>query len=1135
MTSITIPDSVESIGSYAFRGCSSLESITLPFVGATLNGTSNTHFGYIFGVGEYSYNDDYIPTSLKTVVITGGESIGDYAFSGCSLLESITIPDSVTSIGWCAFENCSSLTSITIPDSVTSIGEYAFYGCNNLQYNEYDNGLYLGNENNKYVVLFKAKDTNITSCSINENTRFIHSSAFYNCSSLTSITIPDSVTSIGDWAFRYCSSLTDITIPDSVTSIGERAFYNCNSLTGITIPDSVEDIGQMAFFNCRSLTSITIPDSVTSIGMEAFWGCSSLESITIPDSVTSIDSSAFYNCSSLESITVESGNSKYQSTGNCIIETESKTLILGCKTSVIPTDGSVTSIGYNAFFNCSSLTSITIPDRVIRIGYQAFYNCSSLESVTIPDSVTSIGYQAFYNCSSLTSIIVDEGNQNYASQDGILYNKAKTEFIHIPKGISGSITIPDTVTNIGDNAFRDCSSLESIVVDENNEKYASQDGILYNKDKTEFIHIPKAISDSVTIPDTVTSIGSEAFRGCSSLTSIIIPDSVTSIGEGAFSLCSSLESVYYNGTVDNWAMIEFGDSTANPLYYAKHLYINGEEVTEVNLTTATKINAYAFYNCSSLTSITIPDSVTSIGSSVFSGCSSLESITIPTIVIGCIPKDNLKTVVLTSGESIGSSAFSGCSSLESITIPDSVTSMGDAAFSGCSSLESIIILGSVTSIGSSAFYNCSSLESVYYNGTVDDWAMIEFDNYYANPLSYAKHLYINGEEATEVNLTTATKINNYAFSGCSSLESIIIPDSVTSIGSSAFYNCSSLESITIPDSVTSIGKDAFRGCSSLTSIIIGDSVTSIGSRAFEDCSSLESITIPDSVTSVDSTAFWDCSSLTSITIPDSVTSIGELAFYNCSSLEKVYSNGNINDWALIEFDNYYANPLSYAKHLYINGEEVTEVNLTTATKINNYAFSGYSSLTSITIPDSVTSIGELAFYNCSSLESVTIGEGVTSIGSSAFWGCSSLESITLPFVGGSIKTSTDIYQYPFGYIFGTSSYTGGVATTQYYYGSSTSSTTSSTYYIPSSLKTVTITGGNILYGAFYNCSSLTSVTIGEGVTSIDSSAFYYCSSLTDITYNGTIEEWNAISKDYDWNYNTSNYTIHCTDGDIAKG
>ena len=265
----------------------------------------------------------------------------------------IYIPYGVESIDYEAFLNCGGLTSIAIPDSVESIGDFAFFGCDGL----------------------------------------------------TSVAIPDSVESIGEAAFEVCYSLTSITIPNSVTSIGKEAFSNCYNLANITIPDSVESIGEAAFEECRSLTSITIPNSVESIGDSAFFGCTGLTSLTIPKSVTSIGESAFGYCSGLTSIKVDSGNVIYHSQGNCVIETANKVLLLGCKTSVIPDDGSATSIGDYAFAGCTDLANITIPESVESIGKEAFSDCSNLESIIIPDSVTRTEQYTFNECQSLEKII----------------------------------------------------------------------------------------------------------------------------------------------------------------------------------------------------------------------------------------------------------------------------------------------------------------------------------------------------------------------------------------------------------------------------------------------------------------------------------------------------------------------------------------------------------------------------------------------------------------------------------------------------------------------------------------------------------------------------------------------------------
>ena len=433
--------------------------------------------------------------------------------------------------------------------------------------------------------------------------------------------------------------------------------------------------------------------------------------------------------------------------------------------------------------NYAGLTTATIPETVTHdginysvtsIGEWAFGDCSSLTSITIPNSVTSIGDDAFYGCSSLTSITVENGNSIYDSRENCnaVIETATNTLI---AGCQNTI-IPNSVTSIGNRAFSDCSSLTSI-----------------------------------TIPNSVTSIESSAFSYCRSLTSITIPNSVTSIGYGAFSGCDALP-------------------VENNLRYADTYLVEAvdETLSTYSIKEGTKwIGDYAFYRCSALTSITIPNSVTSIGNNAFSACESLTSITIPNSVT-----------------SIGDEAFSVCFSLTSIAIPNSVTSIGDGAFSACSSLTSITIPNSVTSIGDRAFSACESLTSITIPNSV-------------------------------------TSIGDNAFWNCSSLTSITIPNSVTSIGDLAFYGCSSLSSITIPNSVTSIGYEAFCDCFSLTSITIPNSVTSIGSWAFQNCSSLTSVTIPNSVTSIGGNAFWGCESLkTVICEAIEVPELGNNVFYD---------------------------------------------------------------------------------------------------------------------------------------------------------------------------------------------------------------------------------------------------------------
>ena len=695
---------------------------------------------------------------------------------------------------------------------------------------------------------------------------------------------------------------------------------------------------------------------------------------------------------------------------------------------------------------------------VTGIKSNAFENCGSLTSVTIPDSVTSIGSYAFDGCNNLQDIYI---------------------------------------TDIG--AWCNIAGLSNLM------EYGASNKKLY---------INNELATSITIPDSVTSISYSAFRGCTGLTSITIPDSVTSIGGGAFSDCTGLTTVNWNATActsagsynslifkgcSNLATVNIGDNVKIIPHYA---FYNCTKLTSVTIPdSVTSIGEHAFSDCTGLTSVTIGNSVTSIGDYAFDGCNGLKSITIPDSVTstgnwafyntawynnqpnGLVYAGKVAykykgtmssntSIVLEEGTlGIGGGAFSDCTGLTSVTIPDSVTSIGGSAFYGCTGLTSITIPDSVTSIGGGAFYNCTGLTTVNWNATACTSAGSSIFNGCSN--------------LATVNIGDNVKIiPSYAFYNCTGLMSITIPDSVTSIGRRAFDNtlwyddqpdglvyagkvaytykgtmpsntsivleegtlgiadyafegCTGLTSITIPDSVTSIGSSAFLGCTGLTSVTIGGSVTSIGSSAFRNCTGLTRVTIPDSVTSIGEHAFQNCTGLTSITIGGSVTSIGSTAFYGCKGLTSITIPNSV-------------------------------------TSIDSYAFFYCTGLTSVTIPDSVTSIGNYAFYGCSGLTSVTIGKGVTSIGKEAFFNCTGLTSVT---IGNSVTSIGE--------------------------------------------------------SAFSGCKGLTSITIPNGVKSIGSSVFCDCTGLTSVKFNGTIEQWNAISKGSYWKYNVPATQVGCTDGTVS--
>ena len=517
---------------------------------------------------------------------------------------------------------------------------------------------------------------------------------------------------------------------------------------------------------------------------------------------------------------------------------------------------------------------------------------------------------------------------------------------------------------------------------------------------------------SVDIPSTIKTIGDSAFRGCTGLTEIVIPNSVTTVGYAAFRNCTGLVSVTIPDSVTNFSAVAFDGCNIENLTFAQgtkeiKLEMVFCEATLKNVmipNTVEVIGDYAFQNCTALTNISIPNSVKTIGKEAFRGCTGLTAIDIPNSVI-----------------SIGENAFRQCSGFTTLVIPSSVTSIGYAAFRDCTGLVSVTIPDSAA-IGASTFTGCAIKEIIFAQGT---------------------------------------KTINQGMAFCeSTLESVLIPNTVTAIGDYAFLNCVALKTISIPNTVTSIGTSAFQGCTGLTTIDIPNSVKTIGAAAFRDCTGVTSINIPNSVVSFGDGAFRGCTALTSVEIPNSVESIGYYAFYNCTGLTSLTISDSVT----------YIHPAAFT------GCSIKELIIAYGTKtVSSTIVVSKATLERIDIPSGVTTIGDGAFNGCAALTSIEIPGTVTSIGDSAFRGCTGLTELVIPTSVATI---------------GANAFRGCTGLT--------------TIAIPNGVKTI---GEN----AFAYCDKLVSIAIANSVTAIEADAFRGCTGLICVFYAGSSTNMSKIT------------------------
>ncbi len=666
------------------------------------------------------------------------------------------------------------------------------------------------------------------------------------------------------------------------------------------------------------------------------------------------------------------------------------------------------------------------------------------------------------------------------------------------------------------------------------------DTLIYSlsEDKTYYIvnGLNKEAED-VVIPATykdlpVKEIAQSAFG--EGIKSVTIPESITRIGKNAFLYCMDLETVYIKDLAA-WCNVSFGSVSANPLFKASKFYLSDELVADLVIPeTVDGINSGAFYGASTITSLTVPDGVEYIGASAFAYCTGLKTVNVadsvtqvgadafmntvveivtgPSAVCTAVKNEELKTVVITSGDIISENAFSYCTALSSIVIPDCVTEIGEGAFKGCENLASITLGGNVKSISEDAFTGLEKLTSVNYTGTIDSWVETELANEGSNPFAAVKDLFINGSLVTEANITSAKQINSYAFLNFNNLESVKLGESVTKIADNAFKNCENLKNVSVSDKIIHISVTSFSDCKNvkyneyqnasylgnddnlyvalmqatstkITACAINANTRVLSAWAFAGCTSLKSIAIPDSVVAIGKAAFANCTQLSSVKLSDNLKYLGSYVFNTCKNLEGYYKSGA-----------YY---LSSNKNMYMllikADTKATQCTIDSGCKfIYDTAFQGCHELQSVAIPNSVTQVGEKAFYGCQKLASVTIPGSVTSISAYMFSGCQSLTNVEIS--EGVISIGERAFE--------------GCSLLE-------------SIIIPDSVV-------EIDSSAFARCQSMTSVTIGKGVKSINNNAFYNCNKLKDIYYGGTKEEWQTIVIS-DGAFNDGTVTVHCTD------
>lgn len=1118
LKAIELPEGLNSIGEQAFRNCDALESVKIP-------GTVET-------IGEKAFYD--CDGLIFVVLDEGIRSINAETFSSCGEMTSITLPATLETVGQSTFSYCSKLATV-------------YYAGSSLQWNSINintaNNGYLTNAAIRYntirdgdlrcYFIGSGKDILKVDCLTNAaNT--ISAEALKDNTQIRAVFIPARVRAIGDNAFSGCTNIEKVYYTESESdwtslkeSIGEgndlltgavlfadaqqngdNVIYryadadNTNlvvsgsgimpdysdtkssdyspwrrntTITSVTFEDNLTSVGAYAFVKCTALKSVTLSDKIASIGANAFNGCSAMTEITIPASVTEIKESAFTSCSALNEIYFTGTKAQWKeltdsaASGNDALTANGVTVHYEVKNldgfkwwiaegGILEISGSgkipaFTDDDPSPWKDNTDITAVIIPSTVKSIGDNAFSGCENLKKVYYTaDGVSWSGINKGDGNSAITSAKV---YYNAVREDNIIwtYSNDKNAVLtisgagavkdYVGKNYAGNtytppwakyagnvkkIVIEDTVTAVGTTAFKGFTALTDVEIQTVKEEAGAE-------------------------TTAIKSVGNNAFSGCTSLTAITLPEGVNNIYESAFEGCSKLASAPLPTTLE---------------YIEKNAFKSTalESVTVPEGITA--IPEGTFAECTKLAKVTLPQSLTSIGASAFQNCTALPAVVIPDTV----------TV-------IGNSAFSGCAFLQTANIPASINTIGDSAFKGCG-ITSVVIPDTVTSIGASAFANCTAVKKVLL------------------PIG-------------------APNLAESVFSGCTGLEAVIVPKEQKSIGNNAFAGCTALELVYYLSSefdwealTKGDGNSALTGAK-----IYYNCERENGSiyRLDEDTATLEIVTGSEiGAYTEDNPAPWASEKVTSLILPSELNKIGDNAFAGCENIADVYYAGSKASWqnaavsdmgnTALETASIYCDTNRERDILWAADSDTGVLTIGGCGDIANYSseapapWSSESSVSSVEIKSDITSIGDYAFYGCSSVSAINIPENIASIGEQAFEGCYSLETLTAD-EGSEYFTAEGNVLYD------------KSKTTLIKYAERNSMRV---YEIPDTVTT-------IASKAISSAPKLTAVIVPASVSTIAEEGLYNCASLTDVYYIGEESAWNEITKSSS-NTVLSNAEIH---------